>query len=606
MGCRVNLQFQNHVSTPDESLDDIDMRIPPQFMPTPPATANTPLGSHRRNETRKGDTAVQNASLAAQVDPKRLGSIQRPDTYSAQSSMQISISDSPPSGSPCPTSNPTYQGTKPTLSEMMPWWTQNKKSQKPLPTPPSFTRGVTPFHPFRKKITRTRDACNHSTLTRIWANHLPCDRCGQTPDWGWMLRCTEDVELQLRDAHQDGQFPPIDDNITRAFADSIKPTKNGPQARSEFSGLMSGFSDQERAQYTACELERILDQRMNVLQLAKEDSKALYGSDDFWNPQKPWVRPDDRNCKYRLCARCASHKECRTFESLNAVANGDLSMTSVMGFSFWSIGHRPVLDAKVASRLGTRPVPSSDNHLDRAGDPPSKNASLNVTPLSVTGSTIFPTVTSEHGCARTGTNDPIQDVASTDSESGRDRFPAIDKIYDDKYPFRSPWSPPVTPRPSFAKMATDIGGRSDSSLKTSQETKSRLISSMKVSPGDTPTPASLIPFYDPDAELRNDVGLSLPFNAHEHGKAVTTPLPAEDPNEKFYLEETPMMKAERLSGVFHKEPLEVCGGFAFTEESVEEGIVDVVAPSRNGSACSSEQEEQGRVKDLDIRSDKDT
>ena len=229
-------------------------------------------------------------------------------------------------------------------------WAQKVTGMPPL----AFEKGL-PSTNIMSKIPTSKEACNHLCLTRIWTSQYRCDRCDRIPPWGWLFRCVDDTELQLRQGLRNGRKYLLGDSIHQKFLPLVVPTKNGPEARSETANLSQDtVSPEQLSTYTNGQWRKIIQQRQLVLKTSRDQAQKLQGSS--FDSEMPWAPRIDATCGHKVCARCLTHPE-RTYESLNAVCNNEFTLTSIVGFGFWEWGSRPVMDARLVRNLGARPVP---------------------------------------------------------------------------------------------------------------------------------------------------------------------------------------------------------------------------------------------------------
>lgn len=62
----------------------------------------------------------------------------------------------------------------------------------------------------------------------------------------------------------------------------------------------------------------------------------------------------DSECQYQICSGCRPGASDRTFQSLNAVANGEILPCAATGYGFHILGGRPIADARVVRNIGQR------------------------------------------------------------------------------------------------------------------------------------------------------------------------------------------------------------------------------------------------------------
>lgn len=79
-----------------------------------------------------------------------------------------------------------------------------------------------------------------------------------------------------------------------------------------------------------------------------EDGRDIYISQD----DQPWLPKREQQCRYKVCPRCRPSGADRAFLSLDAVANGEIPPTSVVGYGFLAIGERPVVGAEILKMIG--------------------------------------------------------------------------------------------------------------------------------------------------------------------------------------------------------------------------------------------------------------
>ena len=165
-------------------------------------------------------------------------------------------------------------------------------SRFPLNLPPP---ALTLPHPLFRAW---RPSCTHLTMTRLFTSS-PCHMCRRLPPWGWLYCCTQDKELSLAEGIEKGSVGPMDD-LAERLTRGVKPTKKGPELRSDRFSALTELTQAELATYTPEELVIILKQREHVSVLHCPGSARPRSDLARLSPSSP------RSCRMYSAARGAA------------------------------------------------------------------------------------------------------------------------------------------------------------------------------------------------------------------------------------------------------------------------------------------------------------
>ncbi|KAL3423200.1 hypothetical protein PVAG01_04947 [Phlyctema vagabunda] len=224
-------------------------------------------------------------------------------------------------------------------------------------------------------------ACTHMTMSRLYTDAIRCPNCRQISSYGWLLKCTQDTELTYEDELEKGIRSSQLDKYCEIFEPPTAPKKRSPAARtSSRLSFLDEISDEALKTYTPAKLKAVLEQRahcQDVALAASEESARDSGlhivipdyspsrSSSRWsqssgadNPAKPWLA--SKECSYKICSKCRHSYIDRTWLSMNAIADGELPLTAVMGHGFQfrqGEQRRHVAPNSIVEKLGLTPVP---------------------------------------------------------------------------------------------------------------------------------------------------------------------------------------------------------------------------------------------------------
>ncbi|KUJ22015.1 uncharacterized protein LY89DRAFT_681353 [Mollisia scopiformis] len=438
-------------------------------------------------------------------------------------------------------------------------------------------------------------------MTRFFTKKLPCVICGEASPNGWLWACTQDREMYLEDEEEKGVVKKFD------ALDDIFKAKSGirsPSARQRKTGFWQEVNDAQLETYSFDQVSRILNQREFLLQQARIATLGIQhapyewshdaNGDIIWSEkperepdppllpgQKPWLPVLGGECKVKFCHTCKPHSRERSWLSLGGIADGDLPREAIHGFSFRFTGQRTVASARVVANLGLRPNPTKELRLipnnyyrkrryyrpaasrspspaaqglgisGPQSDPSSSQSQVITSPSTGTASRGLPTSLSMPNFV------PEVPARMTPLSPTNGSFPPPTPYWSD-IPF--PPTPTLTRlRPPFRP----ISGVLNIPLPTQTDEEIETISR----PGSCPN--------DSEAGVQMDVAAAAEEEEDSDTAYSTAP---EDGSELTVL--TPMEEAELTNGEgigsFSSEPLEVEGGVAVLEESVEDHIPDVI------------------------------
>ncbi|CAG8950159.1 hypothetical protein HYFRA_00008396 [Hymenoscyphus fraxineus] len=426
-------------------------------------------------------------------------------------------------------------------------------------------------------------ACTHLTVTRYYTTHYRCCICTRLGSFGWLYRCTQDRELMLEENNK--RFGSTDEGISAMLGRSEIPPRS-PAARHDKLAFLSELTPEQFASYSEEQVNKILDQRAHILEVAfaqsqpmvpdiivtppspsqpgssrdpptreNANSNAATGAVPVStsqpgssrdpptrvltpppnHPDKPWLNMTGGECQFKCCHRCRSGIYERSYLSLNGIANNDIPMTALTGFGFHTREHMPYSHPDLVKNLGLRPNP-----VPRVWAPPI------IPRRAYTLSwTINPSARSTPDFAAEGRKiltDFLNKLTAEPSTSSSEHSLATLQRYSNK------------PLPNIPSVAASQVLRSNTLQNTAPPHPGPLTSH--------PPPHIIRP-----KPRRSNLSLAV---------AISTPLPIDDDDDLKPL--TPMEAAESHegAGVFSSKPLEVGDGVAVMEEGVEGHFADLM------------------------------
>ncbi|RDW94732.1 hypothetical protein BP5796_00495 [Coleophoma crateriformis] len=235
-------------------------------------------------------------------------------------------------------------------------------------------------------------ACTHLTMTRLYTDTFRCQGCLKLGSMGWVYKCTQDQELILEDLIEKHDFSYEHkklDVLADLFERQTSPKKRSPEARASKLSFLEEISDADLKGYTRDQLNTILCQRAHLLdtiaaqhgdngpedrgqvdvpglQIILPSSSSPPAnhstSSPSWTPPKPLTKPwlPQKDCQFKCCHACRATCLERSWLSLNAIVNGELPATAIMGYGFHlRVGKhkRPVALNEHVKNIGLRPHP---------------------------------------------------------------------------------------------------------------------------------------------------------------------------------------------------------------------------------------------------------
>ncbi|KAJ4174946.1 hypothetical protein NW754_005365 [Fusarium falciforme] len=398
-----------------------------------------------------------------------------------------------------------------------------------------------------------RPSCTHTTMTRVYEKDSVCCSCRQRGQFGWLYRCTQDIEQIIEIG------PP---ELDPSNPDSINAmgTRKGDR-------LSSGdMTVEEMAKYTPEHVEIISRQREEVKNMIarekfKRSSNALFnttrpppGFESYTNDSiyaGQWSCGEPQICQYRVCPWCRPAVADRAFLVMGAIADGQLPLTAVIGFGFEDIGGKPVVSSEVVKRIGQRGPPQ------RRFTPPESladgDAFLNEYLLLMLDNKVASCREKSQRPQRRTKDDlytlePSRNFQAVKSDS--DRMKALSNVHR-RQPSKSALASGQTylellpsmeemPTPSRESDLNESPARPAIELNRREFRRARRLGQMRGEPRDASESSSL--FHTNDSWDTNDLLIGFDDDARE----------------------------------FTPAPLRVDRGVGVTEESVETGVPDVV------------------------------
>ncbi|KFY40333.1 hypothetical protein V495_05481 [Pseudogymnoascus sp. VKM F-4514 (FW-929)] len=213
--------------------------------------------------------------------------------------------------------------------------------------------------------------CTHITMVRMYSDNMRCSLCLHPGSFGWLYRCSQDRELMIENAYNEGGVNVLD-NLFDDYAIPTEPKRRSAAARARPVSFLEEMASGQLQSYSTQQLSTLLDQRTHVLDVAKRHSRDLelyrHNEKSILNPfsilggdisdaTKLWVPNPQDECQFKVCHRCRNVCMERSYLSLDAIANDEIPMTAVAGFGFNLLGKRPVVPRKCAINYGLRPDP---------------------------------------------------------------------------------------------------------------------------------------------------------------------------------------------------------------------------------------------------------
>ncbi|KAJ4323362.1 hypothetical protein N0V84_004366 [Fusarium piperis] len=172
-------------------------------------------------------------------------------------------------------------------------------------------------------------------MTRVYEKDSLCCSCRQPGQFGWLYRCTQDIE-QIVDVGPPSFDPPRPDST------------NGMEMSDKLgSGDTAVNYTPEHADIISRQLEEV--KNMIARDEFRTSSAALFNT----------TRPPPNFESYTNDSIYAGRPACadRAYLDMGAIADGKLPLTATIGFGFEEIGGRPVASSEVVKRIGKRGPP---------------------------------------------------------------------------------------------------------------------------------------------------------------------------------------------------------------------------------------------------------
>ncbi|OBU00196.1 hypothetical protein VE01_01848 [Pseudogymnoascus verrucosus] len=207
-------------------------------------------------------------------------------------------------------------------------------------------------------------------MVRMYSIDMRCSLCLHPGSFGWVYRCSQDRELMIGNAYNEGGVNGLD-SLFDSFTVPAEPKRRSAAARVRPVSFLEEMGPGQLQAYSPQQLSILLDQRTHVLDVAKRHSRdleiyrhreqsVLSPYSDLGNASdesKLWVPKPNEECQFKVCHRCRQACGERSFLSLDAIANDEIPMTAISGFGFNILGKRPVVPRKCAINYGLRPDP---------------------------------------------------------------------------------------------------------------------------------------------------------------------------------------------------------------------------------------------------------
>ncbi|KAI1824838.1 hypothetical protein F4861DRAFT_530736 [Xylaria intraflava] len=444
----------------------------------------------------------------------------------------------------------------------------SKQSSSPSAPGRARRAPLSSFSTYRQQA--FQPSCTHLTMTRMYDMSFNCSLC------------------HAIEKNQSVSF----DALGTVLSDGISPGARSPEKRSHQLSFFEEITSEQLKTYSPTQIATILKQRENLLDVLSQQHRA---SGKVQQPSyipsgsyrgrllrpppgfgysvttRPWVPHKNEECQAKYCHNCRPSCEPRSYLSLNAVLNGDVSPTAATGFGFHRMRARPVADVEVMRHIGLRPVPMPHARSRTYQSSPSSQ-SISSLAVAINGQIIEP------NCLDSETLPELGDVSTTDSvTSTHSRASAFEGP-------RPAWSPPSTPTSwtgiarredgmiTFRNTPFVCDGRSPNSLTTNDQVRQQIIESI----------AGLMSQEVDEEEIEKFQSICS-FESRDQSRLLRASLDSIMPpifgTGHDYQESIAPMTTEELElreGCFHQEPLDVVDGIAVMEESIELGVPDVI------------------------------
>ncbi|KOS20828.1 hypothetical protein ESCO_004396 [Escovopsis weberi] len=422
---------------------------------------------------------------------------------------------------------------------------------------PAFAPRRQPFEP----------RCTHLVMTRLYDSELVCELCRRPGPAGWLYRCVQDQEEFIEHLGISGKLMRAGmDDLSLNFIPQMGVRKGTAAARERPLSLLDELSPAQVAQFDSTQMGILLKQRENVRLVIQEEvlrlnraimmkhlSHQIPQGTNLSDMRQPWDGGSHQECYYLVCPRCRPACALRSSLSLNAVANGEIPPTAATGYGFHNTGGRPVVDARIVSNLGCRPVPlpslpqsptSKSNYTSRA------SSVNNTDPFTAQA-----TSCEEYSSTSTSSTD-------SDSDEEEDLFLCW------------PGSPAPETQPAHGASAPSSPGRQRQRQRQHQHPSLNLNAEpAKAAPSAwTPPPSPHGSCASPAPRERAPAGMAPPLPNIED--VVRRGL-GYRPRARVSVNEA--ARSEAAAGRrFTPSPLKVGHGVAMLEESVQLGVPDVI------------------------------
>ncbi|KAJ8123348.1 hypothetical protein O1611_g9613 [Lasiodiplodia mahajangana] len=370
------------------------------------------------------------------------------------------------------------------------------------------------------------------------------------------------------------------------LSNDINPGPRSPERRADKLNFLKEITAEQMKTYSPTQIATILEQREDLLgvlsqqQQASDKAQRLYYPSGSYaggplkpppglGPQtaaKPWVPHYNEECQAKYCHNCRPSCQSRAYLSLDGILHGEVPATAATGFGFHRTRERPVIDARVIQEIGLRPVPWPRLQPHKCASSMSSQSTWSLSDIAE-DQIIEPDYADAEPVV-----EPMRDPIPDKDAEVRARISAFERP-------RPAFTPPPTPiswtgidpqengTTLFTHYPWECDGRSSQSIKTNYRVRYQVVKSILMNSrldkdkAKEPQPTHSSKTSDePKSPGTGSASKESQFSVEGSDQGIAMPTTAEEPEE----------------GRFHPDPLDVGGGIAVLEESVELGVPDVI------------------------------
>ncbi|KFX85930.1 hypothetical protein V490_09315 [Pseudogymnoascus sp. VKM F-3557] len=214
--------------------------------------------------------------------------------------------------------------------------------------------------------------CTHITMVRMYSDNMRCSLCLNPGSFGWLYRCSQDRELMIENAYNEGGVNVLD-NLFDDYAIPTEPKRRSAAARARPVSFLEEMASGQLQSYSTQQLSTLLDQRTHVLDVAKRHSRdldlyrhneksilnpfSILGG-DISNATKLWVPNPQDECQFKVCHRCR-HTRSTTTDLIN-ITQTSKSPKTVSNEKGLGISVAKASPDRLSEQASTPPSPFDD------------------------------------------------------------------------------------------------------------------------------------------------------------------------------------------------------------------------------------------------------